>query len=86
MGAAVDILTVFYAVAHDPAAAMLSSRSEPVNGTLERVEGVALPIGDDIEGTSIVVAADITFGHGGNLPLSGPMPVVTMDDDWRLSR
>src|SRR5215216_2522209 len=57
VSAAVEATLHFDAVADDLAATVLAHRRQPVGGTLEAVEDVMLPGGDDLERLVVLVPA-----------------------------
>ena len=70
VGAAIDLVVLFDAVADYAAAAVGALGREGMNRALERVEGMGLTRCRDREGLVVLVAADFARSHGPCLPVS----------------
>jgi hypothetical protein len=67
MGTAVHGALGLDAVADDPAATVLASGRQGVNGALEAVEVVGSALGHNLKGLVVLIAANFALSHGGVL-------------------
>src|SRR2546421_82194 len=63
MGATIDIAARFHAMADDFASAMLTFRSQIMNGALEAIKVMGNAVHNDFERLIVLVAADFTSIH-----------------------
>jgi len=67
VGAAIDLIALFDAVADNSATAMCALRRESMDGTLERVESVGLTVSRDREHFVVLIAAHFAGSHANSL-------------------
>ena len=77
VGAAVDRVRDFGAMADDPTSAMGTDRCQLLNGAFEAIEDVPTPGGNDLEGEVVVVAADFADRHRASLGRAGSVAALS---------